>query len=450
MSDQGGRIAPGDRLQFAHELFDRNAEEIYHYVLAWTGEQASAVDLTTTVLRTAVARMDQLVEDADTSELEMRLVALVRAAVTRWRARGSAEHRVPTAVPEESMPLFDGLGELDDDQREVLILCQLLGQEPERAGRLLGSDRSAVEELLRDASESLWRVLNDASADQAVSTWERLTVGTALRQSAARWLFSADEPVLAYLSERLFGEAPVGVPAKAPARRAATAKPTVAAPKAEPLRTKVATAARPAAAAAKARADGEGSGDLAARAGGSPGKDAVVEREEQRPAWLQGGVAALVLLLRRRWTAWGIAALAAAGLGVVAALTIGGPVNGSSQCGGRLPCLPTTTAASGNLGLLVPAPTGASGNNLSTSTGVGALDPNPGFPLLTGTSSSTTMGLGGLPSTTRGGPPTTARPPKTTKPPTTPPTTAPSTTTQPPPTTAPPTTAPTTTTASPA
>src|SRR5574341_1956440 len=159
MNQQGGRIATGDRLRFAHQLFDRHAEEFYHYVLAWTGQQASAVDLTATVLRTAVAHMEQLVEGAGDAELEMRLFALVRSAVTRWRTGGPADRRAVTAVPEESMPLFDGLGGLDDDQREVLILCELLGQEPERAARLLGCDRPALEERRDEALTALWRAL---------------------------------------------------------------------------------------------------------------------------------------------------------------------------------------------------------------------------------------------------------------------------------------------------
>src|SRR6266536_1802457 len=97
------RIATRDRLEFAHELFDRYAQEVYHYVLAWTGEQASAVDLTTRVLRIAVARMDQLAGGAgaaDAAELEMRLIALVRAAVIKWRARRPGERpAAATGVP---------------------------------------------------------------------------------------------------------------------------------------------------------------------------------------------------------------------------------------------------------------------------------------------------------------------------------------------------------------
>jgi DNA-directed RNA polymerase specialized sigma24 family protein len=224
MNSQGGPIATRDRLQFAHELFDRHAEAVYHYVLAWTGEQASAVDLTTMVLRTAVARMDQLADGADPAELEMRVIALTRAAVTRWRGRRPGQRPVAAAVPEDSMALFDGLGELDDNQREVLTLSELLGKDPEHAGRLLGCDASAVEEQRREALESLWRAMNDAPPGQPVSTWDRLTVSTGLRRAAAGW-FAPAGAVLAYLSEQLFGEAPVGVPATAPARGAAAKAP---------------------------------------------------------------------------------------------------------------------------------------------------------------------------------------------------------------------------------
>ena len=467
-------------MQFAHELFDRHAEEVYHYVLAWTGDQASAVDLTTMVLRTAVARMDQLAEGADAAELEMRLIALVRAAVTRWRARRPGEQRAATAVPEESMPLFEALGELDDNRREVLTLVELLGQEPERAGRLLGCDAKSVEAQRDESLESLWRAMNQAPPDHSVSTWDRLTVDTALRRAAAEWTSQA-EAVLGYVGEQLFGEAPVGVPATAPARVAAakappkrargrrqpatpvaagavtTAKTAAAAapaPLAEgappgapgtPATGAPAVAAAPSPAAAKAAAK---LGPAAARAGGpaeaaglangSPGKAAAGPDQDDR-AGLRREIVGLLPLLRGRWTAWGIAAAAAAGLGVIAALTIGGPVSGSSQCATRLACLPTTTVAagSGNAGEIVPAPTDASGNGLPTTTrGSGLLGPASGFPLrrstsTTGRATTTTQRVTGTSSS-----------PKTTRP-TSPPTTAPPTTA--PPTTAPPTTAPPTT-----
>src|SRR6266498_2897351 len=155
----------------------------------------------------------------------MWLIALVRAAVTKWCARWLGEQCVVTAVLEESMPLFEALGELDDNRREVLTLVELLGQEPERAGRLLGCDAKSVEAQRDESLESLWRAMNQAPPDQSVSTWNRLTVDTALRRAAAEWIAPA-EAVLGYVSEQLFGEAPVGMPATVPARGAAAKAPT--------------------------------------------------------------------------------------------------------------------------------------------------------------------------------------------------------------------------------
>jgi DNA-directed RNA polymerase specialized sigma24 family protein len=578
MNKQGGRIAPSDRLRFAQQLFDRHAEEIYHYVLAWTGEQASAIDLTTMVLRTAAARMEEIVDGAGAADLEIRLVALARAAVTKWRAGGQAERGAAMVVPEESLPLLEGLGELDDNQREVLILCELLGYGPERAARLLACDQSVVQELRREAAESLWRALNDVPAEQAVSTWDRLTVGAALRHAARQWLSPAGDSVLAYLGEQVLGEAPVGVPvrppvsgatagkanapaagaagpqrsvqakgptpggdarpgrqghAKVPAagppQAAATAPGAAAAraPKAPAPRAPTSPVPPPpvpsapisgaaavkaavklvgpaaiAAAAAAARAwprirlkgsarpvpdhtpapapaktpgpsraaaptGTKGPTGTNGPAGTSGSTNAAVERSGAlgfRPDGLRpnvrtvqggkdeerrkGGVAALALLLRGRWAAWGIAALGAAGLGMIAALTVGGPVSGSSQCEVGLPCLVSTTIAGvgADGGAIEPVPTDASGNSLPTTTGgLGVIGPGHGFPMVTATSSTTTTGPDGLPPTTARGPGTTASPSRTTTPgPTTPPTTTPTTA----PTTTP-TTAPTTDTTAP-
>jgi hypothetical protein len=368
--------------------------------------------------------MEQLVEGPGGAESETRLLALVRAALTRWRAGVPADRRAATAVPEESMPLFDGLGELDDDQREVLILCELLGQEPERAARLLGCDRPTLGERRDEASTALWRALHGAPPDQPVSPWERLTVGTALRRAAAGWLSPADELVLGYLGEQLFGEAPVGVPAAAPARRPAAAK------------APVATAAVAASGAAA------GGAEAAGRTEGPP-EGAAAEGERGERTGLRRRLAALAGLPRGRWAAWGIAAAAAAGLGVLAALTIGAPVRGSSQCDGGLGCpAPTTLAgASGNAGEVATAPGGRSGHALPTTTTGGLLGPVPRFPPVTARPTSTRPG-GRAPTTTRRGT-TTSEPPPTTGPGTTagpttaPPTTATTTTAAPTPTTTP-------------
>jgi hypothetical protein len=172
------------------------------------------------------------------------------------------------------------------------------------------------------------------------------------------------------------------------------------------------------------------------------------EREERgERSGLRRRVAGLPLP-RGRWAAWGIAAAAAAGLGVFAALTIGAPVRGSSQCGGGLGCPASTTlaGASGNAGEVTPAPGDPSGHALPTTTIGGLLGPVPGFPPATARA-TTSIGPGGrAPTTTRPGtatskPPTTG-PGATAGPTTAPPTTAAPTTGAPTtgaPTTAPPT-----------
>src|SRR6266536_445299 len=380
MSNEGAPGAAGDRLEFAEELFDRYAEEIYRYVLAWTGGRASAVDLTTQVLRTAVARMDRIVAGGDPAELEVRLVALARAAVTRWQAGGKPEGRAATVASEVTAPLFDGLGRLDDSQREALILCELLTYPAKRAARLLGCDRAVLEELRDTAAESLWREVHQAPAHQAVSSWERLTVGTALRQAAHEWLPPPGDNLLGHLRVQVAGEALARTEAVAPGDAPA---PAPAPPPA------------PAAAGAVPGAAGPGTG----KAGAGPGAALV-----RAPASVPVLAAGLLPVLRRRW-ALGVAAIGAAGIGVAAALVVGGPASQSSQCGGAVPCLVTTTVEVPDT--VEALPTSPPDQPTVPTTARTAGD-GSGFPLVTGRTRTT----GQFPSTT--GPPTTTGPARST------------------------------------
>jgi DNA-directed RNA polymerase specialized sigma24 family protein len=579
----------GDRQAFAGELFDHHAEAVYRYVLGWTLDRSSALDLTTKVLRTAVDRREQILEGPGAAGLQMRVVALARAAVTRWQAGAKRREAVPV-VPEESMALFEALGELDDNHREVLILCELVGFDTERAGRLLGCDQSVVEELRHQASETLWRKLHGAPEAEAVSTWDRLTVGAALRRAGAQWLTPADGTALAYLREQLLGEAPVGVPAKAPQRGAAKPKAAAAAEataggpggaasaaaaaEARPADAGAAAAAGPlprlrpptergskrsraaavkaAAAAAAAKAGGPAaavlsppsaptdptmppapspppsapsppprpgprtgpwrrpvtgpqaprpvapphkgepptspaaaaaaagaalartSGKTAARGGqpghsgpqpkvpteatqgkgpkdtkattgtkDSKGAEAAAAAASERKGLRKRALALAGTVTRERWMALGIASLAAAGIGVLAALTVGGAVGSTPECPVGSGCLVSTTLDR-VAGGVPPLRTDRSGNTIPTTT-IGGIGPAPGFPAFTAPGARTTTTDGRVP-TTVGRPGTTVKPPVTTRRGTTttpPPTTAPPTTL--PPTTLPPTTLPPTT-----
>jgi hypothetical protein len=125
--------------------------------------------------------------------------------------------------------LLEAVGRLDNAQREVLILRQLLGHTTEHAARLLAFDPPVVDELERAASATLWRQVNHAQDTRAVSAWDALTVAAALRQGARSWLPPPSEAVMAELRERLLADidpgkepaaagTPAGEPGAAPRR----------------------------------------------------------------------------------------------------------------------------------------------------------------------------------------------------------------------------------------
>jgi DNA-directed RNA polymerase specialized sigma24 family protein len=275
-------VSARDRRAFAEEVFDHHAKEIYRYVLAWTGDSDSAVELTAQVLRTAVRRMERLTEPE--ADVEARLVALARAAVTRRREAeeaASARDAGAFAAAEPVPLLLDAVARLDDARREVLILRQLLGHSTEHAARLLAFDVPVVEELERDACATLWRRLNHAPQTQKVTSWDALTVGAALRQGAQSWLARPDEAVLAGLRQRLLGE--LDQERKRPA--------------------------------------------VSVSAGAAGARRSLL-------------ATVLAFAMRRRWLLAGCAASAT--IGTVVALSIGGQVHGSSPCGAPT-CLVSTT-----------------------------------------------------------------------------------------------------------
>src|SRR5919197_3649243 len=290
----GARAGARERRAFAETILDQHAGEIHRYVLAWTADSAVARELTFQVLRTAVARMEQLAEPE--TDPEARLVAIARAAVARRDEAGSrqrdlAARQVGAFAPSEPVPLLlAALARLDDAKREVLILRQLLGYSAEHAARLLAFHAPTVEELERGACAILWRRLNHAPDTQQVSTWDQRTVAAALRQGAPSWLPPLDEEAAAELRRRLLD-------ALDPDRRAAAAVPA-----------------------------GEGAGrpwpqGLAAVAG--------------RSRWV------LAAAMRRRWLLAGC--VASAVIGTVVALTLGG-AGSQPACAGTATCLVSTTA----------------------------------------------------------------------------------------------------------
>jgi DNA-directed RNA polymerase specialized sigma24 family protein len=355
----GARAHARERRAFAETISDQHAGEIYRYVLAWTADSAVARELTFQVLRTAVARMEQLAEPG--TDLEARLVAIARAAVARRDEAGSrqrdlAARQVGAFAPSEPVPLLlAALARLDDAKREVLILRQLLGYTAEHAARLLAFHAPTVEELERGACAILWRRINHAPDTQKVSTWDQLTVAAALRQGAPSWLPPLDGEATAELRRRLLDDLD-------PDRRAAAAVPA-----------------------------GEGAGSrwpqgLLAAAG--------------RSRWV------LAAAMRRRWLLAGC--VASAVIGTVAALTLGG-AGGQPACAGTSTCLVSTTAgAVADTALTQPSTPSAQPGLPTTSSRAGI---GLGMPAITGGRTPTTNRLA---TTTTVG--TTASTPRTSRP----------------------------------
>jgi DNA-directed RNA polymerase specialized sigma24 family protein len=377
--DEGfpARVTALDRRAFAEEVFDRHAEEIYRYVLAWTGDSTVAYDLTAQVLRGAVVRVEQLAEPE--TDLEARLIALAREAVARRSEApesSAATRNAGAFAASEPVPLLlAAVANLDDTRREVVILRQLLGRSAEDAARLLAFDPPVVDELERDACASVWRRVNRAPQTKSVTTWEALNVGAALRQGAPTWLAPPDRAVIGRLREQLLGDL-------------------------DPDRERAATAL----------------------AGG-----------RRR---LLSDLADFAM--RRRWLLAG--GVVSATAGIVIALAMGGPPGRSSSCGPPTCLVSTTAGGVADTAASVPPPQAEQPGALpssSTRTGVSSGLPTltSGGSVTSGPVATTTTprGTKPAPSTTRPRQATT-----TTKP--APSTTTAPTTTQPPITTAPPTT----------
>ncbi|HZD01857.1 MAG TPA: hypothetical protein VFA46_17190 [Actinomycetes bacterium] len=319
-----------DRRAFAEEVFDHHAEEIYRYILAWTGDRHSAFGLTAQVLRAAVTRMERLAEPG--ADVEARLIALARAAVARrteatGQTGGGARDAGAFAAAEPVPLLLEAVARLDDARREVLILRQLLGHSTEHATRLLAFDAPVVEELERDAYATLWRRLNHATQTQQVTSWDALTVATALRQGAQTWLALPDEAVMASLRAQLLGE--VDQERKRPA--------------------------------------------VAVSAGAA----AEVRRRLLSPL--------LSFAVQRRWLLAGC--VASATIGTVAALAMGGQMGESSPCGAP-GCLVSTTVAAVEGTVASPPSSAQEPSGLPTSTTRASA--GPAFPPLTRRAPETT------------------------------------------------------------
>jgi DNA-directed RNA polymerase specialized sigma24 family protein len=162
------RAARGDREAFAR-LYLTQVDGVYRYLLAWTGGQAAAKELTEQVFRAALAWLPVTggdaraphAEPAHAGDVGAWLVAMARDAVAQRREAGwiagppagSGEPQGGAPVDREGadrQPPTDALEAvalLGDPEREVVVLRLLLGHSLAHSAQLSGYNQRAVTEL---------------------------------------------------------------------------------------------------------------------------------------------------------------------------------------------------------------------------------------------------------------------------------------------------------------
>jgi hypothetical protein len=148
------------------DLFDRYAEDVYGYVLAWTRDVEVAEQLTERVFHDVLSWLP-VMQQGD-GELAAWLIAMARDAV----AHG------PNARPATIDPTdpAQAISLLDDPEREVVVFRLLLGHSLLHSAHLAGYRPRVAKALQFIACTTLWRNSVDpaaASAAASASTGER-------------------------------------------------------------------------------------------------------------------------------------------------------------------------------------------------------------------------------------------------------------------------------------
>jgi DNA-directed RNA polymerase specialized sigma24 family protein len=143
------RAARGDREAFAR-LYLTQVDGVYRYLLAWTGGQAAAKELTEQVFRAALAWLPVAAgreaggPRADGGDVGAWLVAMARDAVAQRREAGWLDRGDRQPPPTDALEAVALLG---DPEREVVVLRLLLGHSLAHTAQLSGYSQRAVTEL---------------------------------------------------------------------------------------------------------------------------------------------------------------------------------------------------------------------------------------------------------------------------------------------------------------
>lgn len=220
------RAAAGDPRAFA-QLYDENVDDVYRYLLAWTADEIAARELTEQVFANALTWLP-VIADGD-GELTAWLLTSARDAVVPHRWAGWAG-RDGTDQPAPDVLL--ALDQLDDAQREVVVLRLLLGHSLAHTAHLAGYSPRVVGELQLAACANIWEQLSGApiepgppGAQEQRPRWfehclegayldpggdsalqDAMAVADALRQAAPRQVPLPDDGFVQRLRQGLMSE----------------------------------------------------------------------------------------------------------------------------------------------------------------------------------------------------------------------------------------------------
>jgi DNA-directed RNA polymerase specialized sigma24 family protein len=221
------RAIAGDPSAFA-ELYAENVDDVYRYLLAWTGDEASARELTEQVFRNALTWLPVIA--GGEGDVAAWLLISARDAVVQHR--GSGWVAAADQGDEPAPDVLVAFNQLDDAQREVVVLRLLLGHSLVHTAHLAGYSTRVVGELQLAACASIWERLSGAPVeapppgpqDQRARWFERclegafldpagdpglqdvLAVADALRQAAPRQVPLPDDAFVQRLRQQLIGE----------------------------------------------------------------------------------------------------------------------------------------------------------------------------------------------------------------------------------------------------
>jgi DNA-directed RNA polymerase specialized sigma24 family protein len=217
------RAAYGDARAFG-QLYDAHVDDVYRYLLAWTCEQASARELTERVFDGAITWLPSIAKGE--TDLAAWLVTMARDALIEYRESGYlGDGQLDGHAPD----VFLATTQLDDAQRDVMVLRLLLGHSAAHTAHLAGYSERVVTDLQYAACAALWQTLSGTPVEPAPDGDERwraawfeqyldgaapdpgtdpglsdlLAVADALRQAAPRMVPLPDDAFVAGLRGRL-------------------------------------------------------------------------------------------------------------------------------------------------------------------------------------------------------------------------------------------------------